>query len=233
MNRLMTDVLLLCKFERYLLCFCVCSSDADVQDKTQPGFCLMDPTNRSTSPCAIRQLSPSMVALIRIFQELALLSCATPADGLTVVPDHSTLRHHLELDLEILSCAIGRNLEECVTALHLAVSKAAELPTDDCNAPDLSNQDGRSAYEIRLVTDWLGPLLGTLGCEMDNINQKCAEDDNAGVLYLDSATHWKVAAFTVSFTKVGVRFKHCWKYVLQDCDSNIECRNAVGCVQII
>ena len=67
--------------------WCVCSNSEDVKNRTQLGFCLMNPNNRNTSPCSIRQLSPSMVSLIRIFQELALLSSATPADLSSAVPD--------------------------------------------------------------------------------------------------------------------------------------------------
>ena len=69
----------------------------------------------------------------------------------------------MELDLEVLSRAIGHNLEECVTALHIAVSKAAQLPTDDSGAPDLSKPVGRIAYETRLVKDWFGASTWYIG----------------------------------------------------------------------
>ncbi|XP_062976188.1 E3 ubiquitin-protein ligase RNF213-like [Elgaria multicarinata webbii] len=174
------------------------------RDRTQTGHVLGDPRKRGAEIASDREMSPSVLLVIRLLTHLALLVGATknPQSLLQIIKPHvqdpvSFLMQHIHKDLEQLMNTLGKSADETTNVVHLILCSllkehAGQWPVQFDG--QLSQKEYRNKWE-RIVADTIIiPELKLLDKTLPELNRQISEDERISsnpvvkIIYGDPAT---------------------------------------------
>ncbi|XP_034268690.1 E3 ubiquitin-protein ligase RNF213 [Pantherophis guttatus] len=160
---------------------------SNIQDRTQTGHVLEDPTKRSPVVTSERQLSPAVLILIRLLTHLALLlGASNDAQSLLqiikpqVQDPVNFLLQHIVKDFEQLMKTLGKSADETINVVHLilcSLSKdqhAGQWPVHFNS--QLTIKEHRNNWEASVAQTIILPELKLLDKALLDLNKQISED---------------------------------------------------------
>ncbi|XP_056587886.1 E3 ubiquitin-protein ligase rnf213-alpha-like [Triplophysa dalaica] len=159
------------------------------EDRTKSGHILGDAQRRDQPDMQdTKNMSPAPFALLRLLTHVSLLYGAkTHPESLiqmikpAVLDPASFLTAHLLKDMEQLSRALGKGVDDVVITIHLTIHSLLEPhQTSQWPAsydPNLSTKDARNAWENAMNTDVIAHQLKVLEHQLKEVNAFIREDD--------------------------------------------------------
>ncbi|XP_066499023.1 E3 ubiquitin-protein ligase rnf213-alpha [Hoplias malabaricus] len=157
-------------------------------DRTQTGHILGDPHRRDQPDMQdTKNISPAPFTLLRMLTHMAMLLGASnhPQDIAPIIKPPIAepgvfFKAHLQKDIEKLSRALGKGVDDTVCTGHLMISNLLE-PHQPSQWPAhdhlLTTKDARNNWEVAVNTGIITQQLKTLDRQLAKVNAFIREDD--------------------------------------------------------
>nr|XP_055046764.1 E3 ubiquitin-protein ligase rnf213-alpha-like isoform X2 [Misgurnus anguillicaudatus] len=175
-------------------------------DRTKSGHILGDAQRRDQPDMQdTKNMSPAPFTLLRLFTHMSMLLGAETNQPSIIqmiqpaVPDPGLfLMAHLLKDMEQLSRALGKGVDDTVNTIHLAIHSLLEPHPSQWPAaydPILSTKEARNGWENAMNTDVITHVLKGLEHQLKEVNSYISQDERVSSNPVLKLTYGEPAIF--------------------------------------
>ncbi|XP_070580814.1 E3 ubiquitin-protein ligase rnf213-alpha-like isoform X2 [Ptychodera flava] len=165
---------------------------ARMHDTTQTGHILGAPDRRHNEiPVPERQMPPVATAIVRLLMHAAMIGAATKAPRNLTGVIHPTINnnavpqfllHHLDCDLQLLSRASGKSIDDSALIVHMVLNRMLTTKPQghDQFNPLLISKKCRLQWEDTFTRTFINPIVQDVTTRLQQANRLVHDDKRLG-----------------------------------------------------